>query len=296
MKRLRETAVAALVVVTLAIGSGCSFVNESQKQFLSVSELYARSLAECDLSEIGQYCGEDFVETEEEWCDKLSFSQGRYYNGNNSAYAAGKIAEGITYELFPDTAKISENAGSIKCVFSVPDYESATADSNINNINEFYEVLYSFEYVQYQVVLEFSKTEGEWTAVNYNEIMSELYSFTDVEYCYDTAMIDRVTGQSWYYDDYYQSGEYFNTNIIDLDIVVADGTDLSTIYFVIEYDGREIKRESGTFEGILDVNDHHAPTQYCSDGLVLAEGDYTITFYDEYGNVLISDVAHVHVY
>ena len=293
MKAFRVMTTAVLTVAMVMSGTGCSIQSEARTKLLETSDKYAKALASCDLNGISSFCDDSFDNTGSQWFDQLTFKQGEYYVGVNSANCAAKIAEAITYELFSDTAKVSDNTASIVCEFSIPDYESALSDDSVRYIYEFYDVLFSEEYVVHSVKLEFELQGDSWIATNYADVMSDLYGFTLLEYPYTTPLADKVIGSLWWGG--YGDGYYYNVDTIDLDIQLSSDADYSDMYYVIEYEGEEIKREYGSYEGYLFFYDDNAPTVYdaYNDQYLLAAGEYDITFYDPYGLVLLTDTAYV---
>ncbi len=281
--------------------AGCTLRNESRQKLLEASEHYARALASCDLDEIGSMSDGEFEEVSGEWRDKLRFVTGRYYENRNWADTAETIAESITYELDPDTVRIASDTGSITCVFTLPDYISALDRSDIVWLDDFYEALFSYEQMRYEVTLSFRLQDGSWVATGYEDVMDELYAFTEQEFSYSTPLIDSVIDGVWYWSDE-GNGEYYTPCYgIDLDIKLEDGADYSDMYYVIEFQGEEIKRVYGSTEGTLEPEvDANAPVTYIYDEyfddtyISLQSGDYTITFYDADGEVLLTGVAHVY--
>lgn len=303
MRFVREIMAVALGSAIVITGTGCSIRPEHQEELLRVSEEYARSLACCDLIGIETCCDPEFDDVENMWIDRLDFNQGKYYEAVNSANCAARIAESITYELKTDTLDISNDTGSVVCEFSIPDYETAMAQPSVRSIYDFYDVMFAYDYVVHSVRLEFELVEDTWLATNYEDVMSDIYEFTLHNISYETPLSDKVLGQRWYYDLTAQSGNYYSADMIDLDIVLTSDADFSSMYYEVEYEGQVIKRETGSTEGYLFATDEFAPayreSEYDYDSgeyydvYYLVPGDYTITFYDEYGEVLISDVAHV---
>lgn len=300
MKRVRGFIASVMAASMMLPCAGCTLRNESRQQFLETSEHYARALASCDLDGIGSISDDEFEEVNAEWRDKLRFVMGKYYEDRNWADSAETIAESITYELYPDTASITNDSGSITCVFTLPDYMSALDREDIIWLDDFYEALFSYDQLRYEVTLTLKQQDGSWLATGYEEVMDELYAFTEQEFSYSTPLRDRVIDGAWFWSDG-ADGEYYTPCPgIDLDIKLEDGADYSDMYYVIEYQGEEVKREYGSTEGILDPYDENAPVVYYYDDYygetytVLAEGEYTITFYDADGEILLSGVAHVY--
>ena len=295
MKFFRGIITVALAVSFLVTGTGCSFRTENQSELLEISENYARSLALCDLSEIAVFCDSGYEEVSSQWIERLTFSQGKYYEAVNSAVCASKIAESITYELLPDTVRISDGVGSVECLFSIPDYERVIEDDSLRYVYEFFDALFSEDYIEHSVILEFKLVEDTWVATNYADVMDSIYDFTSYIFSYETPLTDKVLGQMWWYCiNNEQTGNYGYATMLDLDILFTSDADFSLIYYTVEYDDKVIKRFTGSTEGYLFNSDPGAPTYTDEYGDVyLSPGDYTITFYDQYGDVLISDVAHV---
>ncbi len=290
MNRIRIVMAALIMAVTVLPASGCSYMSDSKRQLLDISDHYAKALASCDLVEIGTCCDENFAEAEEEWCDKLDFVAGSYYTGVYAASAAGKIAEAITYEV--ESSSLTEDSGhaSVVCRFSIPDYSSCLDPDSFMTMDGYFDDVFSLDKQVMALTLEFEQEDGTWVATNYQETMATLYEFTNAEYSFITPLDDKVMGGVWYYS-YDGNGSYANTDTLDLDIDLEFGTDYSTIYYTVVYEGREIKREYGSFEGYLYTFDPGAPLD--PSGNYIAAGDYTITFYDQYGQELLSGTAHV---
>ena len=290
MRRIRSVMAIVIFAVTIFPASGCSYMSDSKRQLLDVSDHYAKALASCDLVEIGSCCDDDFAAAEEAWDEKLDFVAGSYYSGAYAANAAGKIAEAITYEV--ETNSVSERSGhgSVVCEFTVPDYLSSLDPDAHMTMDSYFESVFANEKQVLVLTLEFEQKDGAWVAVNYQDTMSALYEFTSAEFSFITPFTSNVLGGIWYgsYDD---NGGYINTYALDLDIQLEYATDYSTIYYTVVYEGSEIKREYGEYEGYLFYDDDGAPLD--PSGEYLAAGDYTITFYDQYGQELLSGTAHV---
>lgn len=296
MRQVRKIIVPLMAASVMLQSAACSFTNDSREQFLEVSDRYARALASCDVDEISNYCDEGFDETGKEWEERLRFVPGKYYEDGNSADVAETISEALTYELDPDSVIISGNHGSISCTFSIPDYVSTLERSDILWIDDFYEALFACDSLEYNVTLNFKLENGEWIAIDYDEMMSEIYDFTSRDYSYKTPLKDKVIGATWYFCDS-DEGDYFYTTAIELDLNLAEVSDYSNLYYEIEYQGEVIKRFEGTADAYLGTDEDCCPTMYDYDFeyYIIASGDYTITFYDGLGGeVLYTDVAHVY--
>lgn len=289
---------AIIVIVCAVAASGCSFRSESRQQLLTISNQVARALASCDFDELETYIDKESdvnsLAQWEEWNARLTFVPGRFYEDSNSVNAVKMIADAITYELYPDTVKISDNSGSIKCVFTIPDYQQAVQRDDVVLLDDFRSALFKKVPVEYEVTLNFRQKDGNWFITECSDIMNVIYDFTNYEYSYIIPLKDLVIGSQWIEIPY--MGYYEEMQFIGYGIQFVEGTDYSGIYCVIRYNGREIKREYDSNYSTVDAFEDGVPTENWGYDTYLATGDYEFTFYDPDGNELVSESITVYSY
>lgn len=290
----------ALLLSTAFIlsATGCAFLDKSKNEVLDAAEPYAKNLASLNISKLVKSTVKDLKDEQDDWEAKLDFSEGDLYTADAAA-ALNSIASTISYEIDEESVEADgkKGKGSIEVNFSIADYESVLEDEEIRKVEDFVAAVEDAKAKEIEITLEFEKDDDSWLCSNYDEVFESLYAFTDEEYSFRVPVVEFLNGVNWYGCDWdYGDGYYTNTSYIDVDLDLdwsADGLDYSEIYYTVEYAGSEIYREEGTYTGTLYTYYSGAPVD--SESGYLAEGAYTITFYDADDSVIWTGTATVYV-
>ena len=134
---------------------------------------------------------------------------------------------------------------------------------------------------------------GEYTITFYDADDSIIWSGVATVYLEEVQLGFEPELDWWFTDNYDDSNPvYTNTDVIDGELQYTGNYDYSTGYFTVAYNGEVIYTEYGTYDAWVHTYDiDNCPL----DGDYFAAGEYTITFYDADGNMLVSDSCTVNV-
>ena len=298
MKTLFKRSFAAAMTASFIFGAcGCSFLKDAAPdEVLDAADAYAKLIADCNLSKMKKSSDKDFDKKTEDWAELLDFSEGDIYNDNAAEFAAA-VADTIAYEIDEESVEAStkKGEGSVDVVFTLADYEDLLDDDEITDIDMLTDAIADADTQEIKVTLEFEGEDGEWLVTNYDKVFDKVYVFTDVtEITYRLPISECVDYTQWNGCDGVD-GYYTNTTYIDFELYCDwDLVDMSEIYYTVEFGGSEIYRLDGSNLGYFQTGLPGAPLD--DSGMYLADGNYTITFFDAVDDsVIVSGTAYVSV-
>ena len=298
-KKTVSVAVASAIVFSM---TGCSFLDKSKDEVLDAAESYAKELAACNIGKLAKLSNDDFEDVQEEWENKLTFSEGELYSAD-TATCLSAIADTISYEIDEDSAEATKKSGegSVDVTFTIADYSDLVDDESITDAAAFADAVADADTKEISVSIEFERTDdGDWLGSNYEKIFDNLYSFTDEEFSFTVPLSAALTSDQlhwWYLDEGDDSNPvYTNTYSIDGSLqydsaLINDYSVFDSIYYEVEFNGSVIFTESGNYDAY--VTDYDVDDSFLDDSGYFPAGTYTITFYDENGDVLVSDTCTV---
>lgn len=181
MKRNAVKTTCAVVASTMILSlTGCSdlpFGNNTD-DIIDAGESFASAAASCSLSKMSKVSAEDFDKDTEDWEELLDFSEGDTYDSYSADFNKA-VSKTIAYEIDEDSAEIKKDKASVNVVFTIADYESILKDDSYIDIDSMIDALDDADTEEIEATIEFEKQDDDWVVTNYEEIMKDLYEFTD---------------------------------------------------------------------------------------------------------------------
>ncbi len=300
IKRATCIALSSAVVFSMTGCSNLPFGGAKTEDIIDAGEAFAKAAASCDLGKMGKVSGDKFKKDTEDWEVLLDFTEGDVYDANAAQFTAA-VADTIAYEIDEESAEASKDEASLDVVFTIADYAPIIEDEEITDIDTMIAALGDADTNEIEQTIEFEKNDdGDWVVTNYEDIMNDLYKFTDttaIEFPVDYA--ECVQDIWWNGDELTsESSDHLTanfTNCTDFNCTVtldSDRCDSSLVSSTVEYNGQVVNSENtnigmyATWYSNAELDDTE---QY------LAAGTYTITFYDPDGNPFLTVSAVVTV-
>lgn len=181
---IKKTTCAALAGAVLLSMTGCSTLpigeDNSEEEIVDAATLFVKAAADCNLDKMSKVSVEDFGSDTEDWEDILDFKYGTVYDANAARFADA-VADTIEYEIDEDSAEVDKDTASVEVVFSIVDYGSVLEGTEYADIDEMLEALDDADTEEIKVTIEFELEDDEWLVSNYEDIMKDLYEFTDTQ-------------------------------------------------------------------------------------------------------------------
>ena len=181
MKRNAVKTASALMASAMILSmTGCSNlpIGNNTEDIIDAGESFAKAAVACDLEKMGKVSVEDFEDDTKDWEGLLDFSDGDIYDYNAAEFNK-EVAKTIEYEIDEDSAEIKKDKASVDVVFTIVDYKSVLEDDSFFDVDEMIDALEDADTDEIKASIELEKQDGEWLVTNYEDIMKDLYEFTD---------------------------------------------------------------------------------------------------------------------
>jgi len=181
MKRnVSRTTCAVIASAMIMSMTGCSQlpIGDNTDDIIDAGEAFAGAAADCNLGKMGKVSAEDFEKDTKDWEEALDFKEGDVYDANAADFDKA-VAKTIEYEIDEDSAEIKKDKASVDAVFTIVDYESVLKDDSFTNVDDMIDALDDADTNEIKTTIEFEKEDDEWLVTNYEDIMKDLYEFTD---------------------------------------------------------------------------------------------------------------------
>ena len=220
---IKKTTCAALTGALLLSMTGCSELpfakGNSEEEIVDAAQAFVEAAADCDFDEMGKISVEDFEEDSEDWEAALDFEEGDIYDADAAKFAEA-VADTIEYEIDEDSAEVKDKKASVDVVFTLADYEAVLNSGEYTDIDEMIDALEDADIEEIEVTVEFEKEDDEWLVSNYDEIMEDLYEFTETDalnmetygFDYDPSTQDGIAANTYYNLENSLYPMYLNTN------------------------------------------------------------------------------------
>lgn len=305
MRRFKKFFGLLLVVAMMTAMTACT-PDTGNEDVTSRADEFVSALTSASEKKLSKICfeSEDFFEEFE-----LDIE------ANAVVAAIASTLEGTVDEESVD-ASTKDQEGTIDVVFTLVDFEPVIENED-NLVDE--ETLVAAiedceEVTEFEYTLEFTYDEDEddWYVENYEDVITEIFAFVEVEPEYQVLIAEYVDTTKWVLGyNFIEGNSYSNTDAIELDIQpTSEGMYMDwNIYYTVTFNN-EVIYESGYIgltsyengawaEGRFTVDDLSSSASasvydaFESSYPYLPDGSYTITYYDEFENVIVSDTCQV---
>ncbi len=295
MKRTMRLGTAFLcgsMMLSFALGStGCSAFDKSNKQISEVSESFCKALCDQKTKAAAKLVNDDDAED--------AFDYYFDYDSSENAEVYDAISKTISYELDEDSIEADKKhaEGSVDVIFTIADYESIFEDGEFINAEEFADAIADSKEtkdIELVLELEYMKDDSTWAVDNYEEILDEVFGFTEYEPEYVKDLLSSL--EDWFiltsdFDDrnvtYIDFDAYFTDDFRDMHLsgycdLYLSGTLIATRYFDV-YDFIFVTFEASdcsivTEDGCFPAGNYEVQA-YLSDGTFIASDCVTV-FHD----------------
>lgn len=301
MEREKRTAawkkvVSLVLAVTTASSVLCSCGKDAKAddELLDLTKSGVKLVLDRKISKLSKISTSDFEEVKSDWADDLDFTAAGKYSADERT-AFGAISDTIDYKIDEDSvdSSVKYGEGKVRVEFTMADYSELFGDAEaMNDSGSFVNGLSSCGDKEIEVWFDFELDGDTWLISNSEEILNTVYSFRNERITFVPDLSRASFDCSWYGTDGYGDNIYTNTFSINYEIYFYDNSDTSQVYFTVDYNGAPIYTSSrGVVDAYFTTDTAGAPL---SDTGMLADGEYTITFYDGSDHVISSDTCEVY--
>lgn len=295
MKRIKRIGTAFLcgsMMLSFAFGStGCSLTSKSKEEILGVSESFCKAL--CDQKTKSAVK----VVTEEDAEDDFDYYFDFADNDNAVAYEA--IAKSLTYELDEESIEVDKKHGEASCdvVFTIADYETIIEEYECTNAGALADAIDESDATKdIDLTLDFEYVESgkskTWAVANYEDILDEIFSFTEYEPEYVIDVPSSVTDYFILTSDW----DDINVTYIDFDATFSmDYEDLGLSgYCDLYYNGTLIATEYCDVYDFIIVTFDAADCSIATEDGCFPAGNYEVQAFLNDGTFIVSDTVTVY--
>lgn len=291
----KTVALTLAVIMASSVLASCGKDSAADEAILELSEDIAKYLCDCKISKLAKVSTSDFESEKDDWAEDLDFSlTGPYMSEEARVYEA--IAQTIEYSIDEDSvsSSVKNQEGRVCVEFTVADYEELLDDPEAMTAPEdFISKLDSCDEEEIELWFDFELEDGEWHISNTDEILENLFDFRNQRFVFVPDLSRSSFDAMWFGTDWdYVGNVYTNPFYIELMLFFYDDSDISQIYFTVEYNG-DLVYTGSCYEADASyyVTDTGAPVDL--ENNCFAEGEYRITFYDGNDNEIYSDTCTV---
>lgn len=268
-------------------------VEELEDNLLDTADDFCKAVSKASYKNIAKLVYDADDDSEEVFED--------LYNLSDSEY--GKLYEAIinTFEYKIDKKSVNVNSnkgkGSAEVSFEIVDFEMLFDSYSYTDLDSYIsEVSFAPERVTVDVEVEFKLDDDEWLVTNAEDVISNLTYYRNFTPDFKTNLSDCVGSLEWYNSN---DGVYDNVTWIELDIIPnALGYDADwTLNYEVYYGESNVYTSEYFTDTTLDYIGGYFDTScndyICDEEGYLLSGAYTITFFDENNNEIVSSTCNV---
>ena len=298
MKNLKtgKKLLSLVLAVTMAVVSLCSCGADTKadEELLDITKDGVKLILDRKISKLAKISTSDFDDAKKDWAEDLDFSpSGSYTSEERVVFEA--ISDTIDYSIDEDSVESSNKygEGKVRVEFTIVDYAPLMDDVEaMNDSDSFIDAFSSCDDKTIELWFDFEKEGDSWLISNTEEILNELFSFREERFIFVPDLSRSSFDLEWYGCSDYSNNIYSNPYTINLELYFYDNSDTSQIYFTVAYNGDYIyTSQRGIYDAYFSVTDPGAPVDPGRG--CLAQGEYTISFYDGNDRFIAEDTCTV---